>query len=138
MKQKIQIIGNLGQDPNMRYTPSGDSVVNFSIAANKNYTNSSGEKVKDTTWFKVEAWGKLAESINQYCTKGKLVEVEGRMKPTRIWTDNEGNPRCDLEVRADQVLFLSRSDDNGSNGSAPRQKTQVTPAQVAKKDDTPW
>ena len=138
MKQKIQIIGNLGQDPNMRYTPSGDAVVNFSIAANKNYTNSSGEKVKDTTWFKVEAWGKLAESINQYCTKGKLVEVEGRMKPTRIWTDNEGNPRCDLEVRADQVLFLSRSDDNGSNGSAPRQQTQVAPAQVAKKDDTPW
>ncbi len=77
--QTIIIAGHLGRDPEMRYTPAGQAVTNFNLAANRQYTDSRGQVVKETTWFRVSAWGKTAENCNQYLHKGSLVLVEGRL-----------------------------------------------------------
>ncbi len=121
MYQRIVIVGNLGGDPVMRYTPSGQAVTNFSVATNRVYTNSNGEKVKETTWFRVSVWGKQAENVNQYLRKGSRVLVEGRLIPDpqsggpRIWTDQNGNPRASFEVNALTVRFLSsRAEDQAA------------------------
>ncbi|RME06035.1 MAG: single-stranded DNA-binding protein [Anaerolineae bacterium] len=120
MYQKITIVGNLGNDPQMRYTPSGQAVCNFSVATNRRYTNSNGQQVDETAWFRVSTWGKLAEVCNQYLRKGRKVLVEGRLIPDpatggpRIWTGNDGQPRASFEVTALEVKFLSsRAEDAG-------------------------
>ncbi|MBC8334154.1 MAG: single-stranded DNA-binding protein [Anaerolineales bacterium] len=120
MYQKLVLVGNLGNDPEMRYTPNGQAVTNLSIATNRQYTANSGEKVKETTWFRVSVWGKQAEACNTYLKKGSKVLVEGRMTADsatggpRIWTANDGSPRASFEVTAQTVRFLSsRSDDQG-------------------------
>jgi single-strand DNA-binding protein len=109
MLQKITIIGNLGNDPEMRYTPSGHAVTNFSVAANRSYTKSDGTKEKETTWFKVATWGKRAEVCNQYLKKGSLVYIDGRVKAS-AFEGSEG-PRASLEVTAEHVIFLSTNRD---------------------------
>src|SRR5688572_5118875 len=94
MYQSITIVGNLGKDPELRYTPSGQSVCSFSVATSRQYTAKSGEKVKETVWFRVSAWGKLAEVCNQYLTKGSKVLVVGQLTPDketggpRVWEAN--------------------------------------------------
>jgi single-strand DNA-binding protein len=120
---KITIVGNLGRDPEMRYTPSGQAVTNFSVASNRQYTASSGERVKETVWFRVSAWGRQAETCNQYLKTGSQVLIEGRMTPDkesggpRIWTRQDGSTASSYEVTADRVVFLSgRGDDGGSGG----------------------
>ena len=120
MYQKIVIVGNLGRDPEMRYTPSGQAVTNFSVATNLRYTSSAGEKVDETIWFRVSAWGRLAETCNQYLKKGRKVLVEGRLTADnatggpRIWTDNAGQPRASFEISAITVQFLSgRGEEDG-------------------------
>ncbi len=121
--QKLTIVGNLGRDPEMRYLANGQAVTSFSIASNRSYTASSGEKVKETTWFRISAWGKQAEICNQYLKQGKQVLVEGRLtadKETgnpRIWTAQDGTPRASFEVNADRVVFLGGREDGGSGGS---------------------
>lgn len=113
MYQKVTIVGNLGRDPEMRYTPGGQAVTNFSVATNYVYTNSNGERVKETTWFRVSAWGRQAETCNQYLNTGSRVLVEGRMNADRetggprIWTRQDGTPAASYELRADRVVFLS-------------------------------
>jgi len=108
------IIGNLGGDPEMRYTPAGQAVTSFSVATERKYTPKSGEAVKETVWFRVSAWGKQAEPCNQYLRKGSKVLVEGRLVPDsetggpRIWTDNAGKPRTSFEINATTVRFLSK------------------------------
>ncbi len=126
MYQKVIIAGNLGSDPQMRYTPSGQAVTNFSVATNRRYTAGDGTQVDETTWFRVSAWGKLAEVCNQYLRKGRKVLVEGRLNPDpatggpRIWTGNDGQPRASFEVTAMEVKFLSsRSEDAAFTGDAP-------------------
>lgn len=121
MYHTIIIAGNLGRDPEMRYTPSGQAVTNFSVAVNDNYTASNGEKVERTIWFRVSTWGKQAEICNQYLKKGRKVLVEGRIVPDqstggpRIWTRQDGSPAASFEISASTVRFLSsRSDDEGS------------------------
>jgi single-strand DNA-binding protein len=110
--QKLTIVGNLGNDPEMRYTPSGMAVTNLSIATNRRWTDNEGKQQEETVWFRVSAWGKLAETCNQYLGKGRLVLVEGRMTPDRetggprIWTDQNGNARASYEMRAFEVKFL--------------------------------
>lgn len=110
---KIIIVGNLGKEPEMRYTPSGQAVTNFPVATNRQYTTSSGEKVKETTWFRVSAWGRQAETCNQYLNKGNRVLVEGRMNPDkesggpRLWDSNDGSKRASYEITADRVVFLT-------------------------------
>jgi single-strand DNA-binding protein len=113
MWHETKVIGNVGRPPEMRYLPSGASVTSFSVAANNSYTSASGEKVKETTWYRVSAFGKLAETVNQYVTKGMLIMVSGRLSPDKetgspkIWTDNSGNPRTSFDLTAQDVRFLS-------------------------------
>ncbi|GEM_PF-165637 len=125
MYQRIQIIGHVGRDPEMRYTPSGQPVTSFSVATNRKWTGSDGQQKEETTWFKVSAWNKLAETCNQYVTKGLLIMCEGRL-PTQIniWTDQTGSPRASYEMTADTVKFLGsrgegRENEGGSNYSNP-------------------
>ena len=120
---KITLIGNLGKDPEMRYTPSGQPVTSFSVASNRKYTNNGGEAVKETTWFRISAWGKLAETCNQYLKKGRLVYVEGRLTPDkntggpRIWTRQDGSAAASFEMTAAFVEFLG-SGEGAANGAA--------------------
>jgi len=102
---KVMIIGNLGQDPEMRYTPSGRPLTKFRVATNRSWTAEDGEKQTETEWFNVVAWGKLAEICNQYLTKGQRVYVEGRLH-TRHWTDDEGNYRSATEIVAQEMIML--------------------------------
>jgi single-strand DNA-binding protein len=117
----IIFVGNLGRDPEMRYTPSGQAVTDFSVAVNDNYTNSSGEKIKRTIWIRVSTWGKQAETCNQYLKRGKKVLVEGRLVTDpntggpRIWERNDGSKTASFEVSAQTVRFLSqRGEDEGA------------------------
>ena len=102
---KVMIIGNLGQDPEMRYTPSGKPLTKFQMAANRSWTSSDGDKKTETEWFTVVAWGKLAEICNQYLSKGKQVYIEGRLH-TRHWKDEEGISRSTVEVVAQEMIML--------------------------------
>ncbi len=113
MFHRIIIVGNLGRDPELRYTPNGTPVTNFSVATNRTYTNSNGEQVKETIWFRVSVWGKQAENVHQYLRKGSRVLVEGSLVPDlatggpRLWTAQDGTVRASYEVRALTVRFLS-------------------------------
>ncbi|MGW8143511.1 MAG: single-stranded DNA-binding protein [Anaerolineales bacterium] len=124
MYHNIILVGNLGRDPEMRYTPSGQAVTNFNVATNRQYTNSDGEKVKETTWFRVSTWGKTAEITNQYLRKGSKVLVEGRLNPDpetggpRIWNRQDGSSAASYEITANRVLFLSsRAEDEAGYGT---------------------
>lgn len=108
----VILIGNLGRDPEMRYTPSGQPVTSFSVASNRSYNDSNGQKVDETIWFRVTAWGKQAEICNQYLHKGSKVLVEGRLVPDknggpRIWTKQDGTSGASYEITASTVRFLS-------------------------------
>ena len=89
---KIMVIGNVGTDPDMRYTPSGSAVTSFRLATNRRYTMSSGEQREETEWFTITAWNQLAERCNQYVTKGMRIYAEGRLK-SDSWTGNDGQTR---------------------------------------------
>ena|SRR5688572_4321262 len=115
MYHTIIIVGNVGKDPEMRYTPSGQAVTSFSVASNRSFTDSHGEQVKETVWFRVTTWGKQAEVNNQYVRKGMKVLVEGRLtadKETggpRVWTKSDGKPGSAFEVTAGTVRFLDKA-----------------------------
>lgn len=124
MYQKIVLVGRLGRDPEMRYLPSGQAVTSFSVATDNRYTSADGQQVNETTWFRVTVWGKQAENCNQYLKKGRLVLVEGRIKPDpstggpRIWNRQDGTPGASFEVTAQSVKFLSRIGDDDTTGAA--------------------
>jgi single-strand DNA-binding protein len=99
------IIGHLGRDPEMRYTPSGRPVTSFSLATSRNWTTADGERRSETEWFNIVAWGSLAEICNQYLKKGQQVYIEGRLQ-TRRWEDEEGNKRSSVEVVAREMIML--------------------------------
>lgn len=103
---KIIIVGNLGRDPELRYTPQGTAVCNFSIATNEKRRDKAGEMQDVTTWFKVTLWGKQAEVAAKYLTKGSSVYVEGRLR-VEEWTDRDGNNRQTLDVNGSDIQFLS-------------------------------
>ncbi len=107
MYQKVVIVGNLGTDPEMRFTPSGVPVTSFNVAVNRRWKDSNGELREKTTWFRVTAWRGLAEQCNQYLSKGRLVLVEGEIDAS-AWLDSEGKPRATLELTARNVRFLGR------------------------------
>ncbi|QQS47759.1 MAG: single-stranded DNA-binding protein [Acidobacteriota bacterium] len=116
---KIVIVGYLGRDPEMRYTPQGTSVCNFSIATTEKRKDKSGEAQDVTTWFRVTAWGKLADFSQQYLAKGKQVFVEGRLRQEE-YTDREGARRQSLEVTANEIHMLgSKGDAPGGGGEGP-------------------
>jgi single-strand DNA-binding protein len=102
---KIIVIGHLGRDPEMRYTPSGQSVTSFSVASSRRYTTAAGEQREETEWFNVNAWGRLAELCNQYLTKGRQVYVEGRLR-SRSFEGRDGQTRFVNEINLTEVQFL--------------------------------
>jgi len=102
---KSTLIGNVTKDPELRYTPSGTAVCSFSVATNREWKDSTGQKKEEATFHKVVAWSKLAEIISQYVKKGSKVYVEGRMA-NRSWNDQQGNPRNVTEVIADELILL--------------------------------
>ncbi len=104
---KVMIIGNLGGDPEMRYTPSGRPVTSFSMASNRSWVTAEGERREFTEWFNVVAWGALAETCSQYLRKGSKVYIEGRLQ-TRSWEDQEGQRRSRTEVVAREMIMLDR------------------------------
>ena len=104
---RMTIIGNLGSDPEMRFTPSGRPVTSFRVATNWRYTTPDGERREETEWFNIVCWSKLAEQCNQFLTKGRLVYVEGRLR-MRTWEGQDGQKRARNEIVADRVKFLDR------------------------------
>jgi single-strand DNA-binding protein len=109
---RIIIIGNLGRDPEMKYTPTGQAVTSFSVASNHKYKTASGEQRDETEWFSCQAWGKLAETCTQYLTKGQQVYIEGRLK-SRTYQTQSGETRFSNDVTITEVQFLGQR--NGTN-----------------------
>lgn len=142
MYHTIIIVGNVGRDPEMRYTPSGQAVTSFSVASSRQYTAGNGEQVKETVWFRVSAWGKQAEVCNQYVKKGSKVLVEGRLtadKNTggpRIYTKSDGSAGCQFEVNANTVRFLSSRGEGGEGGAMGSGGMDV--AEIPSEDDIPF
>lgn len=126
--QQITIVGHLGRDPEMRYTPTGVPATSFSMAVSRSWTDQSGQRQEKTTWFRVTAWRKLAEQVSQYGSKGRLVLVTGEMEEPRIWTDREGTARTSLEVTAQNVRFLGGrgepSGEDAGTGTTHAEKNQ--------------
>lgn len=117
---KVMIIGNLGRDPETRYTPNGNPVTSFSVAVNRVYT-AGGERKEETEWFRVSAWNKLAETCSQYLRKGSKVYVEGRLK-TSTWDGQDGQKRLTLEVTAtDMIILDSKARTEGGDASTEEQ-----------------
>ena len=124
---KVMIIGRLGRDPEMRYTPSGRPVTTFTVATSRTWNTSEGERRVETEWFNVVAWGNLAEICKQYLSKGQQVYIEGRLQ-TRNWDDSEGNKHTSVEIVANEMIMLSeRRDTEGS-----------TEAEAAEEDEFPF
>ncbi len=119
---KVQLIGNLGRDPEIRFIPSGTAVVNFTMATSDNWTDKEGNPQEKTEWHKIVAFGKLAEIINQYLSKGRRVYIEGRLQ-TRSWEDKDGNKRNTTEVVANEMIMLDgRANSYEGGGSQSRGK----------------
>lgn len=112
---KVMIIGHLGRDPEMRYTPSGRPVTTFTVATNRTWNTTDGERHNETEWFNVVSWGNLAEICKQYLVKGQQVYVEGRLQ-TRRWEDSDNIKRTSIEIVASEMMILGdRHDSNQSN-----------------------
>lgn len=115
---KAMVIGNLGADPEVRYTQSGTAVANLSIATNETWKDKSGEKQERTEWHKVVVFGRTAENVGKYLKKGRQVYIEGRIQ-TKDWEDRDGNKRYTTEIVAQNVTFLSGGNDGGGYSAPP-------------------
>ncbi|HEV3468764.1 MAG TPA: single-stranded DNA-binding protein [Pyrinomonadaceae bacterium] len=122
---KIIVVGNLGRDPEMRFTPQGTAVCSFTMASNERRRDKAGEQQDVTTWFRVTVWGKQAETASKYLTKGRQVYVEGRLH-VEEWTDRDGRARHTLEINATDVRFLDAG--AGVEGIPARQAAQAATA----------
>ncbi|MGL2962760.1 single-stranded DNA-binding protein [Flavobacterium sp. RSB2_4_14] len=107
MKNKVQLIGHVGQEPEIKTFGEGKKVANITLATNESYTNAKGEKVEDTQWHKVKAWGKVADIIEKYVTKGKEIAIEGKLTYSD-YLDKDGNKRYITEVVANDILLLGK------------------------------
>jgi len=141
MFHTIIIVGNVGRDPEMRYIPNGQPVTSFSVASSRQYTNSNGQQVKETIWFRVSAWGKQAETCNTFLRKGSKVLVEGRLVPDqnggpRIWTRQDGTYGASFEVNASTVRFLSSKGETPAAGVGAGEDLGETP--MAGEDEIPF
>jgi single-strand DNA-binding protein len=113
---KVMIIGRLGRDPEMRYTPSGKPVTTFSVAVSRNWNTSEGERRSETEWFNVVAWGNLAEICKEYLNKGHQVYIEGRLQ-SRQWDDEKGGKRTSVEIVANEMIMLGERRDGNHEGN---------------------
>jgi single-strand DNA-binding protein len=144
---KVTMIGNVGTDPEMRYTPSGAAVTDFRLAVSRRFSTRDGNQQEETEWFTVTAWERLADTVNQYVTKGMKVYVEGRLK-SRSYQGNDGQMRFSNEINAQTVLFLDRGgtaqgneEQGGGTPNAPRQEAPSDPAGSESPSDVeelPW
>lgn len=117
MYQQITLVGNLGRDPEMRYTASGVPVTSFPVATSRGWTGADGQRNEKTVWFRVSAWQRQAETCNQYLTKGRRVLVVGEVEEPYVYTDQEGNSRASLQVRAQTVRFLTSREETDGMGA---------------------
>ncbi len=136
---KVILIGRLGQDPEVKYTPSGAAVVTISLATNTSYKGQDGNTVEQTEWNRVVAWRKTAEIIGQYCKKGSRIYVEGRLT-TRSWDDQNGVKRYTTEVVTEHVQFLDSKSDSGTAPPSPPPPadTHVAEPSADEGDDLPF
>lgn len=123
---KIIVVGNLGRDPELRYTPQGNAVCSFSIATNEKRRDKSGELQPVTTWFRVTLWGNQAENASKYLTKGSSVYIEGRLR-TEEWTDRDGKLRTSLEINGTEMQFIGGRDSGEYSGGGISDDTHSGP-----------
>ena len=131
---KMLVIGNAGTDPEMRYTPNGSPVTSFRLATNYRWTTSAGEQREQTEWFTITAWNKLAETVNQYVTKGMKVYVEGRLQSS-TYTTQDGESRFKNEINANTIQFLDR---RGAGSPQEEMAGGDTGGQPSGVEDLPW
>lgn len=144
---KVILLGRLGQDPELKYTPGGAAVCNFSLATTEAWTDKSGQKQEKTEWHRVVVWGKLAELCNQYLAKGRQAFLEGRLQ-TRSWDDKDGNKRYTTEILASTVQFIGGAsaganqnagvDTSYAQAPAPAQEYQIASDASFAADDIPF
>ena len=134
---KVFLVGNLGRDAELRYTPGGQAVASFSIACSESWTDrESGERKEKTEWIRIVLWGKQAESLQEYLTKGKQIAVEGSIQ-TRSWDDKDGNKKYMTEVKAQRITLLGgRGGERGGDATAPAGTEQ--PSEPITDDDIPF
>ena len=131
---KVMIIGNLGRDPEMRFTANGSAVTNFTVAVSRQYSSADGERREETEWVRVVTWNKLAEQCNQFLQKGRRVYVEGRLQ-TRSWDGQDGQKRYSTEVVAQDVQFLDRA---GAGATAGGGRDPMLDGDISDPDDLPF
>ena len=134
---KVQIIGHLGKDPEMRYTPSGKPVTTFSVAVSRSWNSADGERHSETEWFNVVAWGNLAETCKQYLLKGQQVYIEGRLQ-TRRWDDKEGQKHTSVELVANEMVMLGERRDANNNHSQDADSASAEPTTGTAEDEFPF
>lgn len=115
---KVMIAGNLTRDPELKYTPSGKALSNITVAVNRKYKTNDGEPKEEVAFVRVTVWGRQAEIVNEYCTKGRPVFIEGRLR-TRSWETEEGQKRSAMDVVAERVQFLGRKKEETSSTQKP-------------------
>ena len=135
MVNKVILIGRLGADPEIRYTPSGAEVATFRIATSESWTNKSGEKEERTEWHRIVAWRGLAKICGEFLSKGKLVYVEGRLR-TRSWEDRDGNKRTTTEIEATDMKMLSGAGEVSRKAKEP--ETESAPPAAKEEEDIPF
>ncbi|MCP4914452.1 MAG: single-stranded DNA-binding protein [Oligoflexia bacterium] len=135
---KVILIGRLGGDPELKYTPGGTAVANFSLATSETWTDKQGQKQEKTEWHRVVVWGKLAELCNQYLAKGRQAYLEGSLQ-TRSWEDNDGKKKYTTEIVAKTIQFLGgNSQSSGSNDSGPDEDYSMDTDSNFTSDDIPF
>jgi single-strand DNA-binding protein len=134
---RVILIGNLGRDPELRYTPSGTAVANFSLATTDRFSNKQGERQERTEWHRIVAWGRTAELCAQYLSKGRSVYVEGRLQ-TNEWEDKEGQKRRTTEIVAQTVQFLGGRNAGESGGAPPPSSGGGPDSPPPPSDDIPF
>ena len=133
---KVILVGNLGRDPELRYTTNGTPVANFTMATTDRWSDPSGEKKERTEWHRIVVWGKQAEIVGEYLRKGRQVYIEGSLQ-TREWTDREGGKRYTTEVRAQRVQMLGRRDDRDAVSASGGEQV-AEPESSFDEDDIPF
>jgi single-strand DNA-binding protein len=140
---KVILVGNLGRDAELRYTPGGAPVATLNLATTEMWNDKAGQRQEKTEWHRVVLWGKTAESLNEYLTKGKQIYVEGRLQ-TRQWDDKDGNKRYTTEIRGDRVVLLGGGGGGGARqqqprgASAPSEEHMGEPVSELTDDDIPF
>ena len=133
---KVMVIGHLGKDPEMRYTPSGRPVTTFTVAVSRSWNTADGERRSETEWFNIVAWGNLAEICKQYLHKGQQVYIEGRLQ-TRRWEDKEGQKHTNVEVVANEMMMLGDRRDNNKSTQESDQDEEIAEP-MADEDEFPF